>query len=224
MIVLVGFIVFLLSLYLFTREDFVFVRKNVSIEDIFDTAFLTALVALFFARSIFVALHFKTTYLNPLVFFLIPYFPGLDISGTIFGGFFFLLWVARRKKIPLGHIVDVFSVSFLYAFSTTLLGYSIMSFVHRQLLAGIVNGVWGIISLALAILFGSILMKSMWKDWSMTAVVVAVLSIVLLIIRSVLMFFQKPFMLDKELVIIFLLLVGAGVLGIGRKFIQRSML
>lgn len=224
MIVIFGFIIFLLSLYLFTREDFVFARKNISVEELFDSAFLTALIALFFARSIFVVLHFKTTYINPLVFFLVPYFPGLDVSGTIIGSALFLFWIAKRRKMPLGHVMDVFSVSFFYAFAASLLGYGLIGLFHRQFLPGIVESVWAVIAFALAILFGSILMKSLWKDGSMSCVVVAIISVVVIITRSVIMLLQKPIVLDKELVIILGILLVSGVIGFGRMFLQRSRL
>lgn len=224
MIVLFGFLIFLLSLYLLAREDFVFMRRNITVEQLFDIAFLTALVALFFARIVYVALHFTTAYLNPLIFFLIPYFPGLGISGAVIGSFFFLLWISKNRKIPGGHLLDVFSVSFAYGFSATLLGYCIIQLVHRQFLSGGVNGIWGIISLALSILFGSIYMKSIWRDGNMSAVIAVCVSAVVLITRSVIMLFQKPFVLDKELILLAIVLVAAGLLGIGRKFIQRSIL
>ncbi len=222
MIVIVGFIVFLLSLYLLTREDFVFVRRNVSLEQIFDVAFLDSLVALLFARIIFVAFHFKLAYLNPLVFFLVPYFPGLSVSGAMLGSFFFLLWVSRSKKIPTGHLFDVFSVSFFYAFSVTLFGYGILALVHRQFLVGTIDGVWAIISLALAILLGSILMKTIWKDGSMATVVTLCVSLTLLITRGTLMLLQKPVVWDKELFLFLFIGVVVLVMGVAQKALQRS--
>lgn len=224
MIVILGFVVFLISLYLLAREDFVFLRKNISIEQLFDIAFLNAIVSLLLARVIFVIFHFKFTYFNPLVFFLVPYFPGLGISGAIIGSFLFLLWISRSKKMPTGHLLDVFSVSFFYAFSLTLFGYGTLSLLHKEFLFAIINGVWGIISLALSILLGSILMKSLWKDGGMSAVVVVSVSFVLLITRGLTMFLQKPFVFDRELIIFFCILVGAGILGLGKKFMQRSTL
>ena len=224
MIVLVSFFVFLLSVYLLGREDFVFMRRNVSIEQLFDVAFLNGFLALFSARIAFVAFHFTFAYLNPLVFFLVPYFPGLGISGAIVGSFFFLLWISKSKKIPTGRLLDVFSVGFSYAFSASLLGYSLVSLVSKQFLVGAVDGVWAIITLALSILFGSICMKSVWKDGSMSAVVITGISGIVILTRSIIMFSHKPFILDKELFLIAGILVGAIVIGIGKSFMQRSRL
>lgn len=222
MIVVFGFIIFLLSLYLLSREDFVFLRRNVSTEQIFDIAFLDGLVSLFLARIIYVAFHFTFAYFNPLVFFLVPYFPGLGISGAIMGSFFFLLLISRNKKIPTGHLLDVFSVSFFYAFSATLFGYGLLALLNRQFFFSVIDGVWGIISLSLSILFGSILMKSIWKDGNMSTVIVVCISIVLLITRGLMMFIQKPFVFDKELILFFFILIGASVMGLAKKFMQRS--
>ena len=96
-----GLLAFLFTIYVLSKEDMVFVRKNVSLEQLFTLSFLSLGVSIFFSRLFFVLFNFKTIYLNPLVFFLIFYFPGLSFPGGLLAGAGFVLLYARRKKMPL---------------------------------------------------------------------------------------------------------------------------
>lgn len=109
------------TLYVLSREDFVFLRKNISVENIFDVAILTAIFSLVFSRLFFVIDNFSFFYLNPLVFFLIPYFPGLSLFGAIVGYVLSALIITKQKKYPRGRFVDFFSIAFL---SVLPLGYA----------------------------------------------------------------------------------------------------
>ncbi|HEX7042451.1 MAG TPA: prolipoprotein diacylglyceryl transferase family protein [Patescibacteria group bacterium] len=224
MVILISFFVFLLVIYLLSREDFVFMRKNITLESIFDMAFINGVFALLFARIIFVAFHFKMTYLNPLVFLIVPYFPGLSISGVVIGSFLFILWFSKIRKIPVWHVMDIFSVGFFYAFSISLFGYSIFSFLGHNLIFGAVQVMWGLITLSLSILFGSIQLKTIWKDGSMSSVTIAVIFLVVLITKGISMYLQKPFNFDREIILVSLIVVISIVLGVGKKFMQRSRL
>ncbi len=105
------FFLFLLCLYGLVSDDFILFRKHITTERIFNIGFLIASVALFFARLFYVFFHFAPGFLNPLVFFLFPYFPGLSFAGGIIGGVLFLLFVARQQELPLGKFLDFFALS-----------------------------------------------------------------------------------------------------------------
>ncbi|MBI5044516.1 MAG: prolipoprotein diacylglyceryl transferase [Candidatus Levybacteria bacterium] len=113
-ILILCFIIFLFGLHVLAKEDLVFVRKNVTIELLFNLAFYTAGVGLLFARIVYVILHPSSGFLNPLVFLLFPYFPGLSLIGGVVGGILFLLFY-KRKKFPTGRIFDFFSMALLGA-------------------------------------------------------------------------------------------------------------
>ena len=105
------FFLFLLCLYGLVSEDFVLFRKHITTERICNIAFLAASVALFFARLFYVFFHFAPGFLNPLVFFLFPYFPGLSFAGGVIGGVLFLLFVSRSQVLPFGKFFDFFALS-----------------------------------------------------------------------------------------------------------------
>lgn len=121
--IVISFFAFLFCLYSLVRDDVIFIRKNISTEQLFNLAFLTACIAIFCARFLFVVIHFSSEYLNPLVFFLFPYFPGLSLVAGVLGALGFIIFYCNSYRYPVYRIVDFFSVSMLGA---TTVGY----FIH----------------------------------------------------------------------------------------------
>lgn len=115
LLIFIGILVFLFCLFALSKEDYVLLRKNISVEMIFNEALLTVLVGLLFARIFFVGLHFHLFYLNPLAFLLFTYFPGLSLVGGVIGGCLFLLFYSNMKKRSLGRVFDFFALSFFFA-------------------------------------------------------------------------------------------------------------
>lgn len=112
---LLGLIGFLFTLYEISKDDTLFIRKNITLDNLFSLAFLSVGVGFFFARVFYVIFHFSFLYLNPLAFLLVVYYPGLSFPGGLLAVAIFLLAFARRKKMPLGHTFDFFGVSLLCA-------------------------------------------------------------------------------------------------------------
>lgn len=110
-------VVFLYWVFVLAKDDFILLRKNVTLEQLFNIAFIGFFVGITFARGFYVAEHLSSRYLDPLVLFLFPYFPGLSVAGGVTGAFLFTLFRASRKKIPFGRILDIFSISLFGAWS-----------------------------------------------------------------------------------------------------------
>lgn len=119
------FVIFLFGLHVLAKEDLVFVRKNVTMETLFNLAFYTAGIGLLSARIVYIILHFSFGFLNPLVFFLFPYFPGLSLAGGVAGAMVFVL-VYKAKKYPSGRILDFFAMAFLGALPFGYLGVQLL--------------------------------------------------------------------------------------------------
>lgn len=110
---LLSTIVGLFCLYVLANDDVVFIRKNMTLERVFDTALFLAICMLLGARIGYVVLHWKPGYLNPLVFFLFPYFPGLSLAGAVATGVLCMGLFWRSSKLPLGRFFDYFSYAML---------------------------------------------------------------------------------------------------------------
>lgn len=107
------FFIFLFILFILANDDFVLLRKHVSIHNLFDLSFIVFVIALLSARVTYVLFHFSFGFLNPLVFFIFPYFPGLTISGGIIGATLFLFFYCIIGKLPQKRVWDIFSLAML---------------------------------------------------------------------------------------------------------------
>lgn len=126
-VLLICFFIFLFPAFLLSRDDFVFIRKDVTTEKVFNIAFVMFAASIFCARILYAVLNPGLNFLNPLVFFLFPYFPGLSLVGGVGGGVLFLLALSKFKKLPFGRLFDFFSISFLSSFPFGILGYFLLS-------------------------------------------------------------------------------------------------
>lgn len=111
----ISFIIFLFSLYKLGKEDIVFIRKNVALEQLFNIAFITVFFGLFSSRLVYVLANPAKGFLNPLVFILFPYFPGLSLVGGILGGALVLIYYTRQKKLPTSRVLDFFGIALFCA-------------------------------------------------------------------------------------------------------------
>lgn len=119
---LLSFFIFLFSLYKLAKDDIVFIRKNISLDQLFNLVFLTSIAGLFSARLFYVLGNPDRGFLNPLVFLLFPYFPGLSLVGGVFGAILVLLYYGRHKKYPVGRILDFYVISLFAALPLGYLG------------------------------------------------------------------------------------------------------
>ena len=104
-IIILCFFVSLFCLFRLGREDVVLIRKNVSMDQLFNLAFLCGCVGV-------------------LIGWL-----GNSLTEGIAGGMIFLMFLTRRKKFPTGRITDLFSVVVLSAMP---LFFILFSFFQQQ--------------------------------------------------------------------------------------------
>lgn len=126
-VLIISFIIFLFSLYALAHDDFILLRRNISTEDVFNYAFISSVSTLLFARIFYVLVHPDPAFLNPLVFLIFPYFPGLSLLGGVVGGLLPFLFLARRHLFPIGRVLDFFSLSFLSSMPVGFIGYMLLS-------------------------------------------------------------------------------------------------
>ena len=88
-IIFACFFVALFCLFRLGRDDVILIRKNVSMEQLFNLAFLSGFTGI-----------------------LVGWF-GNTLAGGISAGMLFLIVLTRRNKLPTGRIADFFSVAFL---------------------------------------------------------------------------------------------------------------
>lgn len=121
LVLLFCFFVFLFSLHRLSKDDFLLIRKAVSMDIIFNAAFSTAFVSLVVSRILYIFSYPRPVFFTFLGSFLFPYFPGLSLIGCVYGGAIFLILYSLSKKIPVNKLLDFFSLSFLFALPFGLL-------------------------------------------------------------------------------------------------------
>ncbi len=105
LILIPAFLVFLYCLYKVIKDDYVFIRRNISLEQIFDIAIIICLVSLIFLK--------------------------LSLFSAVLGGMAFLYVIAKYKKIPLGRLFDFFTLALAVALPV---GYACSAFLFRDYL------------------------------------------------------------------------------------------
>src|SRR5258706_5468218 len=106
-VIIFCFFVFLYVLYYLAKDDFVIIRKDVSLESVFNLAFLAGIVSLVSSRVGFAIFSHNLNYFNPLVFLAFPYFPGFSLTGGIVGMSLFVYFYSSFRKMPFGRILDL---------------------------------------------------------------------------------------------------------------------
>ncbi len=118
-IVICVFILFILS-----RQDFVLLRQNISLAQIFDSLVFALIIALVTGRIFYIINNFDFELVHIIRFFHLLKFPGISTLGFFLGGTVSLAFLFRKKK-GLARIYDIFTISFLpvYSFALITKGY-----------------------------------------------------------------------------------------------------
>lgn len=140
LIFIISFFIFLQTLHKLVKDDHVFLRKNIKMEEFFDIAFIVTAIGLAFAQ---IVSSRNTSFL----------------SFFVFGALLSLLLIGKYKKFPLGRFFDFFTLSFLISLpvvfflqalfykKTELIIYLVSAFIYyilaiffkKVLLAGIMS-------------------------------------------------------------------------------------
>lgn len=126
-VLVICLVLFLYRIYHLANDDYVLLKKNITLEDIFNAVFVCSAVSLLFSRFFYVFMNPDPVFINPLGFLLFPYFPGLSITGAILGGALALFLFCRRKQIPRARVFDFFSISFVFVLPFGFIGYFLLS-------------------------------------------------------------------------------------------------
>jgi len=127
-------LLFLYELYRLVKDDYIFIRKGISLEQSFDIAFITLWVSLFTSRLLYLFFHF---YPGENIFYDFFSFKilGFSLTGAVIGGTIAVYLIGKYRRVPLGRLCDFLSLSFLYTLPLVFLANAI--FVSRDALLSI---------------------------------------------------------------------------------------
>lgn len=107
------FVIFICLFILFaiSRHDFVLLRQNISLRQVFDSAFIVIITSFFFARLGYIFYSLKLDLLSPLKFlYLTKHWGFLSFIGFI--SMTALIYLLFRKKKNILRIYDIYFISF----------------------------------------------------------------------------------------------------------------
>lgn len=220
---LLGFFISLFTIYYLSHDDLILLRKDVTIEKVFNLAFVVFLGGLFFARLAYGMLYSTKIFLNPLKFFLFPYFPGLLLAGGIGGGMLLLLLILRSKNLPTGRIFDIFSISILSCLSLGYLGFFLLS--GQNLLSAkpiFLIVVYIVLFYAFIKYIHQYLLKGILRDGSGGLLFLISFSAISLVVNIVDKFKNNPFLGKPENPILFVILIISAVVFIKQEKLIKS--
>src|SRR3989344_2501551 len=110
---------FFWSLFLFWKTVKLTSHKE---EEMFDSVFISLILAIFFSRFFFVIINFRNFGFSLLKFILINGFPGMSIYGLIFGGLLGLSIYHGIKKNNIIKLLDYYVASILLASAIIKIG------------------------------------------------------------------------------------------------------
>lgn len=132
-------ILFLYELYRLVKDDYIFIRKGISLEQSFDIAFITLWVSLFMSRLLYLLFHISSGD-NIFLDFFSTKKGGFSLTGAIIGGIIAIYLLGKYRKIPLGRICDFLSLAFLYTLPLVFLA-NVFSVTKYQLLSVFLNAI-----------------------------------------------------------------------------------
>ncbi|MGH7245501.1 MAG: prolipoprotein diacylglyceryl transferase family protein [Candidatus Levyibacteriota bacterium] len=195
-IYIISLLVFLYIIYKTSKDDFVLLRRNVSIEQMFDTSFFVLIASILIGRIVFVILHPSWSYANPLVFFLFPYFPGMSLVGGVVGSLLFLSFFAGRKKMPFAHVADIFSLAYLWAITVGNILLELFLLITRKF--SITQSFIALFLFVTLILLHVIFLKGKWKDGRVSIVILQILTAIFLLSGILQNLLAKKFIIDTN--------------------------
>ncbi len=216
-----SFILFLFCTYVFSRDDFILLRKNISLEQVFNTVFISLPAAFIASRIGYILLKPNIRFLNPFVFFLIPYFPGLSLNAGILGIILFLYLYSKNQKIPFERLSDIFAVSF-FIVQTVIYFFSLCTniIIKRHII--IHEPVLFVLYVAFSILFVFWLTKGRWKDGVTGALILVTYSSLSFIVDIIPLILKHKFVIANEWIFIFLLFIVGVIIFVKKQILPKG--
>lgn len=178
-------------------------------EKIFDLIFIGSLISIFTAR-LFYGLNFgKTAFLNPFVFALFLYFPGLSLLGAVVGAgaYYVFLKLYKESDLPLERIADFISIAFLIAMSIGFIGLLLFSKNSDMIMFGSQAAAYFVLFVIYLRFLLPRLLSGKFKEGSITLLFLICFSLVNLVFNALPVFDIARFLKNAENIIFAAVLV-----------------
>jgi prolipoprotein diacylglyceryltransferase len=214
-VLLVCFFIFLYCVYVLANDDFIFLRRDLTMEKLFNMIFLSGLIGLLASR-LFYGFSHPAIFRNPLVFLLIPYFPGLSLLGGVVGVAVYILSLLRHREdpLPLGRISDFFSIAFLISLPVGFIGNFLFSVGKTEIIkSGALAVSYFVLFIVFLKFFLPLLLSGKFKEGKITFLFLIFFSIVNLVSNIFPKFIPVDYFRNFEnIIFLIILLLSSGML------------
>lgn len=108
------FLIFIYSIYILGKDDYVLIRKNLSLEQLFDFAFIGIFIGIILGEVLLIIFYPGTD--NSFVSRLFsPTGASFSLTGIVLGCMLVLYLIGKYRKLPVGRLFDFFSLALLSA-------------------------------------------------------------------------------------------------------------
>lgn len=125
-------LIFLFTLYVLAKNDFVILRQNIPISGVFDKIFIAGIFIFLLSRIFFIIESGNFGFFNIFKFLYFFRYPGFSVLGAFLALVFLIPLLFRGKKNTL-RILDIFLLSF---FSFSLI--TLVTLIHYNLLVTVI--------------------------------------------------------------------------------------
>lgn len=212
------FFIFLFCVYIFSQDDYMLIRKNISLEQMFNIAFIAWAVGIVSARIFYVLLTTSVISVQRFSALFSSFSSGFSLSGGILGVVVFLHIFLRKKSIPRGRIYDIFFLSFFIMLPVWILLTQLLEFFLKKpiVLYGVIPAiVYGIGVVVCTWIF----LKGRVKDGIISLFILLAISAVSLL-RDVLIMSHKKILWGREDVVFLIIFVSALILLIRQQLLS----
>ena len=115
LVLIICLFVFLFSLYVLGKDDYLFIRKNFSLEHLFDYALVGLFFGIIFARFLWGGFRsgIEKGFLPHL---FSPNDAGISLAAIVIGSMLIIYCLSKYRKLPTWRLFDFFSLAFLPTF------------------------------------------------------------------------------------------------------------
>lgn len=222
-IIIFCFLIFFYTLYILGKDDYVLIRKNISLEQLFDFAFIGIFTGVILARILSVIFRpslGNTSFISRL---FSPSGASFSLTSVVFGCILVLYLIGKYRKLPIGRLFDFFSLALLSALPA---GYLLsVLFVKKSEI--IYYAIPGIFYLIFQIFFWRILLprttNGRLRDGNLCSFFLLIFSAVSLFVSLFYKFMHSIFRFEAEEFVLISIFIGVllFILRINRKYIIR---
>jgi hypothetical protein len=208
LVLIICLFIFLFSIYVLGKDDYLFIRKNFSLEHLFDYVFIGLFAGVIFARFLWVFFRSKIEK-NFLPHLFSPIDAGITLAAIVIGSMLILYLISKYRKLPTWRLCDFFSLAFLSSFSFGYLASSLFVkkseifyyLIPAMCYLGICVFFWKVLYLRL--------ISGKLRDGSLSSLFLQVFSLISLVLLFVYQFLNSSLLIDAAYIFLFIIFWGS---------------